>query len=315
VNVALVTGSHGFVGSHLRAELRARGWSVAGLGRADRSADPGERYVRADLRSMEQVAGALDAVQPDVIFHLAASPAFKAGGDVTTLVGDAVAGTFSLCSALVAAGQRPRVVLAGSSAQYGFLPLAENPISEDSRTAPANAYGFAKAAAEDTARAFAAAGAFELIPVRAFNHVGPGEPPTTVASAFARRIADVLAGRADVVTAADLDSVRDFTDVRDIAAGYADLAERGTPGRVYNLCSGRPATVGDVLDGLLAAAGLDRSVVRAAPAAASPAGSGSISYQVGSPRRIQAEVGWQAERALPDSLRDLLALVQQDVAL
>ena len=84
---------------------------------------------------------------------------------------------------------------------------------------------------------------------------------TTVSGAFAARIRDVRTGQASRVAAADLEAVRDFTDVRDIARGYVDLAERGVAGRVYNLCSGRPTTVGDVLDALLMAAGLDRSLV------------------------------------------------------
>jgi GDP-4-dehydro-6-deoxy-D-mannose reductase len=307
VTVALVTGSHGFVGTHLRAELRSRGASVVGVGRTDRVAGAGETYVRADLTVPSDIAEMLDAVRPDLVFHLAATPGARAGGDVTSVV----TATYGLCAGLVATGQRPRVLLAGSSAQYGALRRDENPVTEESRTEPVTAYGFAKAAAEHTARAFAAEGAFEVVPVRAFNHVGPGEPPTTVASAFARRIADVVAGRADTVTVADLDAVRDFTDVRDIVRGYVDLAEKAVPGRLYNLCSGRPATVGDVLDGLLAAAGLDRSVVRAAPAAGGPPRSGTIAYQVGSPERVRAEIGWDAKTGLPDSLRDLLAMVQR----
>jgi GDP-4-dehydro-6-deoxy-D-mannose reductase len=300
MTVALVTGSHGFVGTHLRAVLRDRGWDVVGLGRTDRDS-PG--YVRADLTDPAQVTAALDAVRPDVVFHLAATPGARAGGDVTSVV----PATHALCAALIATGQRPRLVLAGSSAQYGALRRDENPVTEDARTQPVTPYGHAKAAAEHVARAFG--DRLDVIPVRAFNHVGPGEPPTTVASAFARRIADVRAGRADTVAAGDLDAVRDFTDVRDIARGYADLAERGTPGRVYNLCSGRAATVGDVLDGLLAAGGLDRTVVQVAPSAV-PA-SGSISYQVGCPRRVQAETGWDAILPLTDSLRDLLDLASR----
>ena len=235
MTTALVTGSHGFVGRHLRDVLHARGWEVIGLSRADRrseAAEEGERYVRADLTDTEVVAATLDAVRPDVVFHLAASPAFRQAGpaNVRKLVTDAVVGTFSLMSAAAAISRPPLVVLAGSSAQYGALPIEENPISEDSRCNPVTPYGWAKAAAEATARAFAAGGSVDIIPVRAFNLIGPGEPPTTVASALATRIIAVLDGRSDEVQARDLSTVRDFSDVRDIAAGYVDIAERGTPG-------------------------------------------------------------------------------------
>lgn len=305
MSTALVTGAYGFVGTHLRTELRARGYDVVGLGRSPREPDPGERHVQADLCDTAAVTGALADVRPELIFHLAASPAFKHGGNTGAMVADAVTATVSLCSAITTAAIKTRMVLAGSSAQYGGLAPEENPVTEESRFNPLGAYGLVKVAAEAAARAFATGGDFELIPVRAFNHVGPGEPLTTVASSFASRILAVLDGTAETVSVMDLECVRDFTDVRDIARGYADLAERGTPDRVYNLCSGRPATVGDVLDGLLAAAGLDRSAVRVMPAAP-----GGLPYQVGSPARVQEEIGWNASIALRSSVHDLFAQVR-----
>jgi GDP-4-dehydro-6-deoxy-D-mannose reductase len=314
VSTALVTGSHGFVGTHLRRVLRDRGWDVVGLGRADRRAEAaadGERYVRADITETTAITEALEAVRPAVVFHLAASPAIKDGvpAAVTEMVADTVAATVSLMSAVASAG-RSRVVLAGSAAQYGPLPIEENPITEDSRWNPVTPYGWAKTAAEAAARAFAAAGSVEIVPVRAFNITGPGEPPSTVASAFAARIIAVLDGRSHEMEARDLSAVRDFTDVRDIAAGFVDIAERGTTGRLYNLCSGRPTTVGDVLDGLLDAAGLDREVVRVLP----DSGPGAVPYQVGSAARVAAEVGWSASIELTRSLRDLLDHAQEGVA-
>jgi GDP-4-dehydro-6-deoxy-D-mannose reductase len=223
------------------------------------------------------------------------------------MVAGTVAGTYSLMSA-VASTARPLVILAGSAAQYGLLPIEENPITEESRCNPVTPYGWAKAAAEATARAFSGSASLPIIPVRVFNMVGPGEPPTTVASALAARVLAVVAGQFEKVHVRDLSAVRDFTDVRDIAAGFVDLAERGTPGRVYNLCSGRPTTVGDILDGLLAAASLDRDVVHVLP---NSGGSGNVPYQVGSNARVAAEVGWSATTDLFTSLRALLTCQQQ----
>jgi len=314
LSTALITGSHGFVGRHLRDVLRARGWDVVGLGRADHGAEAaaeGDRYVRVDLMETAAVIAALNAVRPTVIFHLAASPASKEA-DAPTLtrsVAETVAGALSLMSAVVATA-RQLVVLAGSSAQYGALPIEKNPITEDSRCNPITPYGWAKAAAEATARAFAVSASLEIIPVRVFNIIGPGEPSTTVASALAERIVSVLEGHSEDVQVRDLSAVRDFTDVRDIAAGFVDVAERGTPGRLYNLCSGRPTSVGDILDGLLGEAGLDRGVVRVLP----DSGAGNVPYQVGSPSRAAAEAGWTATIDLATSLHDLLARVKQGVA-
>lgn len=298
--VALVTGGFGFVGTPLRTLLREAGWSVTSAGRSDRQPPAGERYLRLELTATDAVAELLDAVRPDVVFHLAATSPQRAG-DVVGLVADAVGATHAVCAALRRTGLRTRLVLAGSSAQYGDVPRADNPVTEETPGRPVTAYGFAKAAAEAAAWALALDGAFELVPVRAFNHVGPGEPATTVAGAFAARIRAVLDGHADRVAVAGLDAVRDFTDVRDIARGYLTLAERGRPGRVYHLCSGRPATGGDVLDGLLAAAGLDRTVVDIGVS-----GPGGIPYQVGSPARVTADTGWVARIPLAVSLSDLM---------
>jgi GDP-4-dehydro-6-deoxy-D-mannose reductase len=314
LSTALVTGSHGFVGRHLRQVLRDRGWDVVGLGRVDRTAEAaadGERYIRADLADTAALTSALDEVTPSVVFHLAASPASKQadGATATEMVAGTVAGTCSLMSAsAVASTARPLVILAGSAAQYGLLPIEENPITEESRCNPVTPYGWAKAAAEATARAFSGSASLPIIPVRVFNMVGPGEPPATVASALAARVLAVVAGQFEKVHVRDLSAVRDFTDVRDIAAGFVDLAERGTPGRVYNLCSGRPTTVGDILDGLLAAAGLDRDVVHVLP---NSGGCGNVPYQVGSNARVAAEVGWSATIDLFTSLRALLTCQQQ----
>jgi GDP-4-dehydro-6-deoxy-D-mannose reductase len=310
--VAVVTGGHGFVGTTLRELLAGTGWSVVSVGRAARTAPVGERYVRLDLTDADAVTELLDAVRPDVVFHLAASSPQRTP-DPAVLVADAVGATHALCAALRRtagaaggggpvrrAGDRTRLVLAGSSAQYGAVPREENPVTEETRCRPVGAYGFAKVAAESTALALAADGAFELVPVRGFNHLGPGEPATTVAGAFAARVAALRAGRVERIEAMDLDAVRDFTDVRDIARGYLALAERGRPGRVYQLCSGRPTRVGEVLDGLLAVAGLDRSRVDERRG-----GPGGIPYQVGSPARVAAEAGWRAEIPLDRSLADL----------
>lgn len=297
MSVALVTGSHGFAGRHLCIELRARGFTVVGLGRTPQ---PGP-FVTADLADVAAVTAALETHRPDLVFHLAAT----ATGPPESIVDNNVAAAHGLGTALRRVPAR--LVIAGSSAQYGASP---SPVTEESRDEPVSAYGHAKAAAESILRGLAGgygAGGFEVVPVRAFNHIGPGEPNTTVAGAFAGRIRALLAGHSERVNVAGLDSVRDFTDVRDIVRGYADLGVHGVPGRVYNLCSGRATTIGDVLDALLAAAGLDRSVV---DVTADPPGvrSGQIGYQVGAPDRVRQEIGWTATIGLDQSTRDLLGL-------
>jgi GDP-4-dehydro-6-deoxy-D-mannose reductase len=308
MSTAVVTGGAGFVGGHLVALLRSQGWDVIGVGRTNRPPASDARFVQMDLSApdtVERLTSLIADSRPDVVFHLAAST--RLATDVERLVADSVLATAAVCGAVRRAEARVRVVLAGSSAQYGDLPVDQNPVDEDAACRPVTAYGFAKLAGESVARALAAGADIDVVPVRAFNHIGPGEPERTVGGALARRVAALKAGRIDRLPVADLEAVRDFTDVRDIARGYLAVAERGRTGRVYNLCSGRATSVRDVLDSLLRAAGLDWSSVDSQPAT----GRG-ISYQIGLPRRIQAETGWSASVPLDSSTGDLLSSILDD---
>lgn len=302
MTTALVTGGHGFVGTHLCALLERHGWDVVVLSRTPRQM-PAGRSMLVDLASGTGLDDALDATRPDVVFHLA-GPATRAADHVGPIFRDIVGATYELALALRRTGLHPRLVLAGSSAQYGNLPRSLNPVTEDAPFRPVSAYGYAKVAAEAVVRGLFDDGSVEVIPVRPFNHIGPGEPASTVAAAVANRIAAVLRGTADRVRISDMTSVRDLTDVRDIARGYLALAESGTPGVPYNLCSGRPVSVEALVTCLLRHAGLDDSVIDVVDNPAS-----GIAYQVGSAARVEADTGWTAAIPLEDSVAGVLATV------
>ncbi|MEV6372429.1 NAD-dependent epimerase/dehydratase family protein [Micromonospora musae] len=304
MTTTLVTGSHGWVGTHLRRLLADRGHRVVGLGRRPWPADHGEQYLKVDLREASQVDAAVRAVRPDVVIHLAAALPQRGSG-VEDLVADAVQATHNLCRALRAtgttSGSPARLVLAGSSAQYGAVPPELNPVTEETLPRPVGAYGHAKAAAESLALALGTDGRIAVTAARSFNHVGPGEDTATVTGALAARVAEVLAGRAARLRAADLDAVRDFTDVRDVARAYVELAELGRAGRIYNVCSGSGVSVRELLDTLLDLAGLDWSAVEVVD------GGSDVRCQVGTAGRLMAETPWKAEIPLRASLRELLA--------
>jgi GDP-4-dehydro-6-deoxy-D-mannose reductase len=139
---------------------------------------------------------------------------------------------------------------------------------------------------------------------RAFNHFGPRQDPGFVASDFARRIADIEAGRWDAVIAVgNLDARRDLTDVRDTVRAYRVIQERGIPGRPYNVCSGRAIAIRDLLDMMLARARqpikitIDRARYR-------PSDQPLV---VGDPSRIRDELGWSPTIPIEQTVDDLLA--------
>ncbi len=319
MTTALVTGGRGFIGATLAEHLRHLGWTAVTADRHPPTHDCHDRgggpHVQLDAGDPAAVAHALAEHRPEVLFHLAGPLPQRTTGP--EIVRGTVGTTHGLLAGVVAAGCAARVVLAGSAAQYGPPTSPLRPVREDDPAAPATAYGLAKQAAEITAAAFAAAAGVDVVPVRLFNLVGPGEPAATVAGALCGRTGDVLAGRLSRVAVADADAVRDFTDVRDIALGMVAAAEHGRAGRAYNLCSGRPTAIRRLAEMFVAAARLPADVVHVASDVATPAPPPAASrptYCVGAPDRAAAELAWRAGTPLEVSVRDALTATTGDGA-
>jgi GDP-4-dehydro-6-deoxy-D-mannose reductase len=171
---------------------------------------------------------------------------------------------------------------------------SDDPLTEDHPLAPASPYALSKLAQEMIG---------DVLIARAFNHFGPRQDPWFVASGFARRIADIEAGRWDAeISVGNLDARRDLTDVRDTVRAYRLIAERGTPGRPYNVCSGRAIVIRDLLDRLLAHARVPIRI-KVDPARLRP---NDVPLVVGDPRRLRDELGWTPAIPLEQTVNDLL---------
>lgn len=101
----------------------------------------------------------------------------------------------------------------------------------------------------------------------------------------------------------NLDSCRDFLDVRDVVQAYLRLMDRGVAGEVYNVCSGRAVRMGDLLDKLLEVAGLEGKVLVHDGSLHNSAGADLL---VGDPTKLQKAVGWVPRIPLERSLMDTL---------
>jgi GDP-4-dehydro-6-deoxy-D-mannose reductase len=299
----LITGSAGFVGTHLRAALRPLGVSVFGFGAEDCVPGAGEGYCQGNLLSAIQLREAIEEAEPDWVFHLAAVTGHGGSEAVRAAIDVNVTGTGRLMAALSERGKPVRVVHMGSSAQYGAVPEQFDPVAESAPQFPLGVYGWSKIASEAVAMAHQGRGGIDVVGARPFNQTGPGEPPHLVVAAFAQQVAAIEHGAEPVLHVGNLQAVRDFTDVRDTVRGLVELARNGKSARVYNLCSGRGVRVQDVL-GML----LDKSTatieVRADPTRARPA---DLAKQVGTAERARREVGWTPAIDLSTSLSDALA--------
>jgi UDP-glucuronate 4-epimerase len=251
---ALVTGAAGFVGSALCDALLASGLRVVGLDAltatyapalkrhniAPALADPAFTLYEAALADAPLEALLEDV---DVVYHLAARPGVRASWhDFPEYLETNVAGTKRLLDACV--GRGVRVVYASSSSVYG--DVAALPVTEGHALAPVSPYGATKVATEVIAGAYHRSHGLEVIGLRYFTVYGPRQRPDM---AIARFIDAADAG-AEIGIYGDGRQLRDFTYVGDIVAATMAAAERGEPGETYNIASGSPYPLLEVLDQL-----------------------------------------------------------------
>ncbi len=297
---ALVTGSEGFCGKHLVHRLRKNGWETIGIDVAE-----------CDIQNIDAVKSTLSSAQPDVVFHLAGiayPPEAQAKPALAWSVN--AAGTCNILSAGWARPKRPRIVLVSSSyVVYGNSDIEDHPIDESAPLAPKDNYSAGKAAAEMIAQEWVQRG-LDVVIARPFNHIGPGQREDFVAAAFSYQIARIEAGlMKDRLRVGNLDAERDLSDVRDVAAAYELLAEKGEAGRVYNVCSGKARPIRAILEGLLDHARC-RIHVETDPERLRPSEHARL---VGDPSRIMEELGWAPQITFEKSLEDILNDARQAV--
>src|SRR5262245_45223204 len=232
----LVTGIGGFAGPVVADALRAAGHEVHGLVQAG---PPSARLAAlgllaaalhvGDVTDAAALGGLLAAVRPDAVVHLAGLtfvPAAERDPLETYRVN--VGGLLALLSAVRAEAPKARVLAVGSADVYGAVERSELPVREETPLRPVSVYGASKAAADLAAAQWARAYGLDVVRARPFNHTGPGQDAAFVCSALARQVAAIEAGTQEpLLRVGNVDPVRDFSDVRDIAAGYVALLERG----------------------------------------------------------------------------------------
>ena len=324
----LITGITGFAGSHLADYVLERhaGVEVWGTYRWRSRRENIEhlegkiRLIEADLGDPTSLRRALEQSRPDAIFHLAAQsfvPTSWSSPAETFHVN--ATGQIHLFEAIRALGLDPVVQLACSSEEYGLVLPTETPIKESNPLRPLSPYAVSKVAQDFLGYQYFRSYGLRAIRTRGFNHEGPRRGEVFVMSNFAKQIAAIEAGlQAPVIRVGNLDSVRDFTDVRDMVRAYWLAAEKGEPGEVYNIASGSGITIRAMLDRLIAKATVPVKV-EIDPARLRPS---DVEVLLGDASKFRARTGWAPriplEQTLVDSIdywRGRYAARQQPVAI
>jgi GDP-4-dehydro-6-deoxy-D-mannose reductase len=303
-----VTGATGFAGSHLVDQLLSEEHRVSALvhpatGHQELPNHPNITPVVGDLLNMHDMISIVSDSRPDIIFHLAgqAYPARSWRDPAQTLAVNA-GGTANLLLAATEFG-RPRVVIVSSAEIYGPLTREDLPLTEQTTARPRHPYGISKQAAGELARVFWERFGLPVIEARPFNHIGPRQAPGFVVPDFAGQLAAIRLGRQEpVIQVGNLDPERDFSDVRDVAAAYIALADRGRPGEAYLICSGLPVSVRHILETLIELAGIPVEI-QVATGRVNPTDTPCL---YGSHAKISSHTGWRPRIPLRQSLKDAL---------
>jgi GDP-4-dehydro-6-deoxy-D-mannose reductase len=301
---SLITGAGGFVGRYLVDHLRQNGARdiLATVISKEEGRHLDCQKAVFDIRDPNAVAQLIKEYAPQVIYHLAAmSFVPEAEENFQNALAINVGGTESLCKACAQLSAAPKFVFISSGEIYGRSVSEGLPLTEKSSLKPNNNYSATKVMAEVIVEKYAAGGAVNPVILRPFNHTGAGQSDRFVISSFAKQIANIKLGRQPpIIKVGNIEVQRDFSDVRDVVAAYALAAARGRG--VYNVSSGRPVALRDVLKILSELAGVSPDI-QVDPARLRGK---EVPEIYSSSEKIEGELDWKRKYTLKDTLSSVL---------
>jgi GDP-4-dehydro-6-deoxy-D-mannose reductase len=305
----LVTGAQGFVGRYLVRALRGDPQGdieVIAAGRRLESADEQE-ILGLDVTDAAAVEKEIKRLVPSHVVHLAGLSVIRAAVEDEALAWRVhLHATLNVARAIMAHAPKSTLLHVGSGQIYGATSRDGMALKESSLLSPTNPYMATKAAADLAVGALAEQG-LRSVRFRPFNHTGVGQSDRFALPGFARQIARIKTGLQPArLRVGNLETERDFLDVRDVVAAYhlairkADTLE---PGEIFNIASGVPRRMGDIVNEMIQISGVD-------PVLETEAGlvrSGDVVRFVGDASKARRRLGWRPQHSFTDTLRGILA--------
>lgn len=301
----LITGAGGFVAGYLIRHLLDIEPDCEIIGAVhpdihDGPSHPRVKFASCDIVASEgaEISDLVRETQPARLYHLAGA-ASGASVDRDAVFRVNVDGTRNVIQATLGIVASEHVLFAGTGYVYGSCDL-QHPAREDDPLPPSGqngVYAESKREAEDVIRESNGA-----VIARSFNHTGPGQSTAFSIPAFAAQVVEVERSGQAELQVGNLEAIRDFLDVRDVVRAYRLLLERGAAGEIYNVCSGQPHRMCDILDEL-------RSLARVPiPVTSDPSRMrrSDISVSLGNHGKLTNATSWQPSIPLRQTLSDTL---------
>ena len=302
---ALITGSEGFVGKHLRRELEDHGYEVTGVDLFE-----SDKTIKADLLQEAEVNRLMQTLRPDKVFHLAGqADVGKSWVIPARTIEINVIAAVHVMEAMRKYIPESSLLLVGSSDEYGILGNRGELVSEEMEALPVTPYAISKIAQEQMGKAYVRTYGMHICMTRSFNHGGAGQKPGFMIPDFADGIVQVEQGTRSEVLVGNLSTQRDFTHVKDVVRAYRLIAEKGKSGEIYNVGSGEANSAQEILNRLVAMARCPIPV-RQDPSRMRPSDTPVIRCDRS---KLTRETGWEPQYTLDDILKDTLAFYREQV--
>lgn len=311
----LITGFSGFVAYHFLEFLvnYQIDWEVYGIDvnrpKYNLQLYEGKmpiRFFTLDMTDRDSLIALFRQISPDYILHLAAfsSVAYSWKHPAESYLNNSNI-FLNLIEAVKEYCPYCRILSIGSSEEYGNVDRDKLPIREDQNLNPLSPYAVARVSQEMLSRIFCTSFNMDIVMTRSFNHIGPGQDTRFVVPSFVKRIMDIKAGgylRGTIETG-DITVIRDFVDVRDVVRAYYLLLLQGKRGEAYNICSGRAVCLHDLIQIIAQQVGV-KVETQINPDFIRPQDNRIV---VGSPFKIESELGWHPEIGLQQTITDMIA--------
>lgn len=295
---ALITGSTGFIGTHLANELLHCGYEVVKCDLTDRNG-----AIIMDIMNRESIQAVIEEHRPDYIFNMAgqANVGLSWKEPQRTVELNTI-GLINILEAVKAVDPKIRVLAVGSSDEYGSMREYGENVTEDAPVMPITPYAISKHAQELFAQLYVRIYDLDICMIRLFNLGGYGQAKGYMISDFASGIVDVEKGKQEYMHVGNLESARDFTHVKDACRALRLIAEKGHKGEIYNISSGTSHKAQEILEKMIAMAKVPIEI-RHDPRKMRPSDTPVV---CGNHSKLTAHTGWKPELCIDQILVDAL---------